>query len=247
MSICGDPVFLGGGGGAGTIISKDITQNGTYNALSDNADGYNPVIVDVSPDPAVPSLPATYQEVEYVAGDGNSWVSVTPPVSNGVLCVDAEQDDLEVNSMICGYRTGATQWYDWNVGSAGSEQRWYFRNGGNAVDMPATITLVGKRITSRALILFGGSPISSGSGGGFTIRPMLIGNYYATTGSAAYGPIKGKIFYVRILNPGTNTWAAAYVPCYRKADNVVGFYDVVNSAFYINAGSGSFTAGPDVT
>lgn len=47
MSIYGNPVMLGGGGG-GTIISKTITANGTYNASSDNADGYNPVIVSVS-------------------------------------------------------------------------------------------------------------------------------------------------------------------------------------------------------
>lgn len=49
MSIYGNPVFLGGGGG-GTIISKTITANGTYNALSDNADGYNPVIVNTPSD-----------------------------------------------------------------------------------------------------------------------------------------------------------------------------------------------------
>lgn len=213
-----------------SILGNPITLSG----------GYAPA------DPAVPSLPAEYQEVQYVLGDGNSWATVTPPVSNGVLCVDAEQDDLVANSMICGYRTGTTTWYDWNIGSSGSYNRWYFRNGGNAVDRP-TITPVGNRITSRAMIIFGGTPISDTSGGGFTIRPMLIGNYYTLTSSTAYGPIKGKIFYVRILLPGTNTWAAAYVPCYRKADNVVGFYDAVNSAFYTNDGSGSFTAGPDVT
>lgn len=49
MSIYGNPVALGGGGG-GTIISKTITENGTYNALSDSADGYNPVIVSIPTD-----------------------------------------------------------------------------------------------------------------------------------------------------------------------------------------------------
>lgn len=36
------------------------------------------------------------------------------------------------------------------------------------------------------------------------------------------------------------------VPCYRKADNVPGFYDVINSAFYTNSGTGTFGIGPDV-
>lgn len=35
------------GGGGGTLITKNITANGTYNALSDNADGYSSVVVNV--------------------------------------------------------------------------------------------------------------------------------------------------------------------------------------------------------
>lgn len=36
------------GGGSPTLITKNITQNGTYNASSDNADGYSSVTVNVS-------------------------------------------------------------------------------------------------------------------------------------------------------------------------------------------------------
>lgn len=36
------------GGGSATLITKSITQNGTYNASSDNADGYSKVTVNVS-------------------------------------------------------------------------------------------------------------------------------------------------------------------------------------------------------
>lgn len=42
-------IKLGGsGGGSSVIVSKSITTNGTYNAVADAADGYNPVIVNVS-------------------------------------------------------------------------------------------------------------------------------------------------------------------------------------------------------
>lgn len=37
-----------GGGSSSVIVSKTITQNGTYNSSADSADGYNPVIVNVS-------------------------------------------------------------------------------------------------------------------------------------------------------------------------------------------------------
>lgn len=36
-----------GGGGSATLIEKSITENGTYAATSDNADGYSTVTVDV--------------------------------------------------------------------------------------------------------------------------------------------------------------------------------------------------------
>lgn len=47
---CFDPFASsgGGGGGSATLIEKSITENGTYNASADNADGYSKVTVDVA-------------------------------------------------------------------------------------------------------------------------------------------------------------------------------------------------------
>ena len=37
-----------------------------------------------------------------------------------------------------------------------------------------------------------------------------------------------------------------FIPCYRKADGVIGMYDTVTNLFFENSGDGSFTKGPDV-
>lgn len=37
-----------------------------------------------------------------------------------------------------------------------------------------------------------------------------------------------------------------FIPCYRKSDNEIGLYDLVNGVFYTNAGSGTFAKGADV-
>ena len=37
-----------------------------------------------------------------------------------------------------------------------------------------------------------------------------------------------------------------FIPCYRKSDDVIGMYDVVNGVFYTNAGTGTFTKGNDI-
>lgn len=37
-----------------------------------------------------------------------------------------------------------------------------------------------------------------------------------------------------------------FIPCYRKSDNVIGLYDLVNDVFYTNNGTGIFLKGADV-
>lgn len=53
----------GGGGTPATLIDKTITENGTYNASSDNADGYRRVIVD-TPVMDKTEIEADHQEIE---------------------------------------------------------------------------------------------------------------------------------------------------------------------------------------
>ena len=44
----------------------------------------------------------------------------------------------------------------------------------------------------------------------------------------------------------SNGDVAHFIPCYRKRDNIPGMYDIVRNQFFINSGSGSFIAGPNV-
>jgi hypothetical protein len=37
-----------------------------------------------------------------------------------------------------------------------------------------------------------------------------------------------------------------FIPCYRKSDNVIGLYDLVNQMFYTNAGTGTFLKGGEI-
>lgn len=53
-----------------------------------------------------------------------------------------------------------------------------------------------------------------------------------------------QISYLSINENGTPI--REFIPCYRKADNKPGMYDIVNNVFYTNAGTGEFTVGPDV-
>lgn len=55
----------------------------------------------------------------------------------------------------------------------------------------------------------------------------------------------GRIYYLKIKNT-SNILVRDFVPCYRKSDGVIWMYDLVNSQFYTNYWSWTFTKWPDV-
>ena len=54
-----------------------------------------------------------------------------------------------------------------------------------------------------------------------------------------------KLYYFKIWNNWT--LVRNFIPCYRKQDNVIWLYDLVNSVFYTNSWSWTFSKGNDVT
>lgn len=67
----------GGGGGSATLIDKNINANGTYNASTDNADGYKKVVVSV-PNPSTGSLSITSNNTYDVTNYASAVVNVQP-------------------------------------------------------------------------------------------------------------------------------------------------------------------------
>lgn len=55
-------------------------------------------------------------------------------------------------------------------------------------------------------------------------------------------PSSCSVSYFKVWQGGT--LQRHLIPCYRKSDNEIGMYDIVNGAFYTNAGTGSFTCYP---
>jgi len=58
-------------------------------------------------------------------------------------------------------------------------------------------------------------------------------------------PVSMKLYYFKITD--SNTLTRDLVPCYRKSDNVIWLYDLVNDQFYTNSWTGTFSKGNDVT
>lgn len=54
----------------------------------------------------------------------------------------------------------------------------------------------------------------------------------------------GKLYYCKVTK--NNEIIREFIPCYRKEDEEIGLYDLVNNQFYSNSGTGQFTKGPNV-
>lgn len=89
------------GGGSATLITKSITANGTYNASSDNADGYSSVNVNV-PTGITPTgtrtitANGTYDVTNYASADvnvsGGNFVGIPREINNGVFSLPTISD-----------------------------------------------------------------------------------------------------------------------------------------------------------
>lgn len=67
---------------------------------------------------------------------------------------------------------------------------------------------------------------------------------YCHGGSTWFSQCKLKLYYFKLTVGGT--LVCDFIPC-KNASGAVGLWDDVNSVFYQNAGTGSFTAGPEVS
>lgn len=57
--------------------------------------------------------------------------------------------------------------------------------------------------------------------------------------------INAKIYWCKLYD--NNSLVRDLIPCYRKSDNVIWMYDLVNNQFYTNQWSGTFAKWPDVS
>lgn len=53
-----------------------------------------------------------------------------------------------------------------------------------------------------------------------------------------------RFSYFQIMQNGVAV--RNFIPCYRKADSIIGMYDTVSKTFFTNEGTGTFTKGADV-
>lgn len=182
-----------------------------------------------------PPLPTEYQEVEHIDFTPHCGYLVTIPAS--FLCELKVSPDItssgDMNWVVLGYRVSNSSDSDLEIYVKKNKLCLWMRGAGSDPNLEKTVS-PGDVVTARGFFS--------------NTRTTAFLGRYATYASQSYFGWDGKIYYVKGWDVDGNL-SFKFVPCYRKADNVPGYYDVVAGVFYSTletTGGGSISVGPDV-
>lgn len=198
-------------------------------------------------------LPSEFQQVEYIESTGEQYIDTgvggKPNISakakfmytdlttqsNGWVCACSDTSGVR-RLMILGLSNDS-----------------YFRIGyGNLLQNSTTQATINTlyevesiySVGEQKVIVNGNEVIKTTNESDFTLpyNLTIFGFRIVANTIAQYGYL--KLYYLKLYKD--NVLTRDYIPCYRKSDNVIGLYDLVNGIFYVNAGSGTFSKGADV-
>ena len=189
---------------------------------------------------STPVLPSEYQKVEYLDFTPSIGIVVTIPTQTALYTVEFSIDTIRSSNDAFGYRLASTTGKDFEFRTVNSSIEFYIRDSSNGILLSEGGTIsTGEKISISAILK---KPRST----------ALIGKYSYNYSSSGVDPLAldGRVYSLKGIDILTNTPIAWFIPCYRKNDNVVGFYDCVAKQFYYetyHVGSGySIVAGPSV-
>lgn len=229
---------------SGTLTVGTSTITAAYGGKTDTFD------VTVSTESL---LPAEYQQVEYIKATGTQHIITDYVLRNSLndlphvtFNIDAVCDDWQSNyatNILACFGSGGGAWLGYNNTkkqmAMGTTQGTFFSNDAfvrhsyaySASSSTGTFTRDDGATISRGLT-------------GVNDVPFELFYYAVSSGTQNDFHFNGKLYSCDVSYDGTKV--LDLYPCYRKSDGEVGLYDLVNSRFYTNDGTGAFEKGADV-
>lgn len=223
-----------------------INIGGVLRELADSQVNINSVLKSVA---NAEYRPGGYTEVEYIESTGTQYIDTGfKPNQNTRVVVDAYVTAQTAIQALFGARNAAGS-NAFDVFALGSSD-----GGGYQTDYAAESTV-------KNDILCSGRHTVDKNKNSFAVDGTLLHTHTASTFSCSYNlylftnnnggttmtgtfPTAAKLYSCKIYDNGT--LVRDFIPCKNEVGEV-GLYDLVNDKFYGNSGSGSFTAGANVT
>ena len=194
-----------------------------------------------------PILPAEYQQVEYLQSSGTQYINIGA-ISNH------QYYDIDFTWLNYVNNTGGSYGVNGLLGI----------NAYNSQGIPDVKVWLRQNNSIGSYIgttTIGACSINTGVkyNAYFSPTSFKVDNVDYTAGSGQFNAsVDCYIFSIHSRDGDSNKWGCAVkiynlqtssinlYPCYRKADNKPGMYDLVTNTFFTNAGTGEFTVGNNV-
>lgn len=189
----------------------------------------------------VKSLPSEYQEVEYTSMINDS----TNGYGNGILTSIAWNSitKIKVDLQVINYSTGHPSVTNQNIflrSGASSSPTTPWINIRNA----STPAYSGLDSFSYSTPYDSSSLLINHQTLTFTFTSSSTNNIYIGSWYDSAYSGSNKLYKITFYN--NDNIVGKLIPCYRKSDNVIGMYDLINRVFYTNQGTGTFLKGPNI-
>ena len=191
----------------------------------------------------ISSLPAGYTEAKYIESDGTQYIDTgyVPRSDNFRIVVDFEYTTDPKNTALFGAESGTTR--NWSILANSSPVAFYI---GSSQDILKQTVSVNTRYLldahaqgGRLSTIWNGAPTSTTYSGSLDkVSPMYLFAHNWNGTAALF--CSAKYYSCKIYD--NDVLVRDYIPCVTST-GVAGLFDIANSVFYGNAGSGVFTAG----
>lgn len=192
-------------------------------------------------------LPSGYTELEYIQSSGTQYINTNfkPDGETTVNIVfqtssapDNLNDTLPVYGAATDYNSNAFEFWTLSGGFATYGSQDYKSNLGITTGKKHTV-----RQAKNVLTVDGTSYTFTKQNFTAPYSLLLFATHRSSGIKICASAANLKIYSCEIYNNGT--LVRNFVPV-KNSSGTIGLYDLVNSAFYTNAGSGTFTAGADI-
>lgn len=187
------------------------------------------------------SLPSGYKRLEYIQSSGTQYIDTG---------FKPNQDTRVVTKISFNVLTSGTSSYAFGAANSGSSGMFELSTGNNLIRLGYGGTAVTQTFPStKPFTIDFNKNVVTINGTAYTLTAATFTGTYSmyicdTNRGTAYRAIPAVTVYsFQIYDNGT--LVRDFIPC-KNASGVVGMWDDVNSTFYGNAGSGTFTAGPEI-
>lgn len=199
-------------------------------------------------------LPKEYQRVEYIEGTGTQYINTGIKIKpTHKIIVDCQFTAIIAQSRVFGNRNTQSNGLVVTMymnGNTPSKFAWACQN--NTGNWKATNLLADTdrhKFTMDILndkVAIDDTEITMETSHTNTAKDSLFFFAYYSNSTTTAPTIRtnAKFYLSKIYD--NNKLAFEFIPCYRKSDNEIGLFDIVNNVFYTNAGTDSFIKGRDI-